>query len=89
MKPVRELFILEDHDCNYKIFSDINLAYDYVVEYIKENHNEEDAKELLAELEANIKEQREQKYGLLAFDHFYIDDYFWCYPADYYEREEK
>ena len=54
MKPVRELFILEDHDCNYKIFPDINLAYDYVVEYIKENHNEEDAKELLAELEANI-----------------------------------
>ena len=37
MKPVRELFILEDHDCNYKIFSDINLAYDYVIEYIKEN----------------------------------------------------
>ena len=79
MKPVRELFILEDHDCNYKIF----------IEYIKENHNEEDAKELLAELEANIKKQREQKYGLLAFDHFYIDDYFWCYPADYFEREEK
>ena len=76
MKTKKELFILEDHDCNYKIFSDIDLAYQYVKEEMLRWYDDEDAREILTEIDENRTEYS-----------FYADDFCWCYSAEYYERE--
>lgn len=73
-KPKTEyIWLVEDCNCNYRAFHNVEDAYEYAKEWIMNWDNEIDADECLAELEENYVNK---------YSGFWVDDLFWCYQIE-------
>lgn len=82
-------FILEDFDCNKIVFDSKERALKKALEWLEDTYNKEE--KTPDALERKIADMTEliESYANSRYEGFSIDDYCWCYEADYIPDEKE
>jgi hypothetical protein len=82
-------FILEDFDCNKIVFDSKERALKKALEWLEDTYNKEE--KTPDALERKIADMTEliESYANPHYEGFSIDDYCWCYEADYIPDEKE
>lgn len=81
-------FILEDFDANKIVFDSQEMALEKALDWLDDTYNREE--KTIDSLERKVADMTEliESFADSRYVGFSIDDYCWCYEADYFPDEK-
>ena len=82
-------FILEDFDANKIVFDSQEMALKKALDWLNDTYNREE--KTIDSLECKVADMTEliESFADSRYEGFSIDDYCWCYEADYFPDERE
>lgn len=82
-------FILEDFDANKIVFDSQEMALKKALDWLNDTYNREE--KTIDSLERKVADMTEliESFADSRYEGFSIDDYCWCYEADYFPDERE
>ena len=81
-----KVFLVEDCDCEYRVFVHFEDALKYAIQQIEESNNDSETKmEMYKELVMSVANRDASVWG----QGFSIDEFLWCWRIDLFAGEAK
>lgn len=81
-----KVYLVEDSDCEYRVFEDFDDAVVWAINEIQNSDNSsEDKCSMIKELVKSMSERNTDQWG----EGFVIDEFLWCWRIDFYKKNKE